>query len=258
MMHNGRWLASGLLLLASVIFSENVLAVPAAPIVHELIQPDGSRFQAKKWGDEWSHGWETVAGYTIMQDAASDADGKMVPTARAVGADAVPLNTPKYLRPAGKSSSKALQMSAEPQPFAAAAVAPTGTANIPVILVNFSNTSTTYTANDFSSLLFGTGNHSMKDYYEEVSYGKFSVSAGPAGVRGWYKASKTHDYYGANRDGIEGEDLYPAELVEEAVAAADDDIDFSQYDSDGDCYVDVVAIVHQGAGEEASKTAPDI
>ncbi len=125
MMHNGRWLASGLLLLASVIFSENVLAVPAAPIVHELIQPDGSRFQAKKWGDEWSHGWETVAGYTIMQDAAtkawvyaaSDADGKMVPTAPAVGADAVPLNTPKYLRPAGKSSSKALQMSAEPQIF---------------------------------------------------------------------------------------------------------------------------------------------
>jgi M6 family metalloprotease-like protein len=35
-------------------------------------------------------------------------------------------------------------------------------------------------------------------------------------------------------------------------------IDFSAYDLDGDCYVDVVAIVHQGGGEEASGTATDI
>jgi immune inhibitor A len=243
----------------------STLAVPAAPIVHEVVQPDGSRFQAKKWGDEWSHGWETVEGYTIMQDAAtqawtyaaSDADGKMMPTSHVVGIDAVPVNTPQYIRPATQTSnsSKALQISSELK-TSEAAVAPTGTANIPVILVNFSDRSTTYAANDFSSLLFGIGNHSMKDYYEEVSYKKFSVSAGPAGVRGWYKASKTHDYYGAAAGS--NKDSHPAELVREAVAAADANIDFSKYDSDGDCYVDVVAIVHQGTGEEASKTATDI
>ena len=96
----------------------------------------------------------------------------------------------------------------------------------------------------------------MKDYYEEVSYGKFSVSAGPTGVQGWYTASNTHDYYGAPNGS--SSDSYPATLVIEAVTAADASVDFSQYDSDGDCYVDVVAIVHQGSGQEASGTASDI
>ncbi|WP_446011848.1 hypothetical protein [Candidatus Electrothrix sp.] len=53
------------LLFVPFIFSGNALAVPAAPIEHELTQPDGSKFKARKWGDEWNHGWETVKGYTI-------------------------------------------------------------------------------------------------------------------------------------------------------------------------------------------------
>jgi len=130
-------------------------------------------------------------------------------------------------------------------------VPPTGTANVPVILANFSDTTTTNTASQFNTLLFGTGNNSMSDYYKEVSYGKFGVAAGPSGVVGWYKTSKTHDYYGANNGS--GDDSWPGDLVYEAVAAADAaGYNFTDYDKDGDCYVDVVAIVHQGAGEEAA------
>ena len=40
-------------------------AVPAAPIVHELVQPDGTTLRAVKWGDEHRHGWETDDGYAI-------------------------------------------------------------------------------------------------------------------------------------------------------------------------------------------------
>ena len=40
-------------------------AVPAAPGVHTLSQPDGSTFEAKQWGDESHRGWETTDGYTI-------------------------------------------------------------------------------------------------------------------------------------------------------------------------------------------------
>ena len=80
---------------------------------------------------------------------------------------------------------------------------------------------------------------SMKDYYEEVSYGAFTVSAGPSGVAGWYAASKRHNYYG--RNDIYGYDVHPAELVIEALQAADAaGFDFAPYDMDGDCYVDVV------------------
>ncbi|MEF9438681.1 MAG: M6 family metalloprotease domain-containing protein, partial [Candidatus Mariimomonas ferrooxydans] len=84
---------------------------------------------------------------------------------------------------------------------------------------------------------------------EEVSYGAFSVSAGPGGVVGWYTAVNTHNYYGTN---VSGFDQWPGDLVYEAVAAADAaGFNFAPYDQDGDCYVDVINIVHHGSGEEA-------
>ena len=89
-----------------------------------------------------------------------------------------------------------------------------------------------------------------------MSYGAFSVAPGSAGVTGWYTAAGTHDYYGDND--AYGYDRHPAELVIETVAAADAAIDFSEYDSDGDCYVDAVVIIHQGSGEEAGGPADDI
>lgn len=97
----------------------------------------------------------------------------------------------------------------------------------------------------------------MKDYYEEVSYGAFTVSGGPGGVVGWYTASNTHDYYG--HDDIFGYDRWPGTLVREAVSAADSaGFNFAPYDLDGDCYVDVVMIAHQGTGEEAGGPTTDI
>jgi len=56
---------------------------------------------------------------------------------------------------------------------------PTGTYNIPVILINFSDRTPTFSSGDFDTLLFGAGNYSMKDYYQEISYGNFSVSSDP-------------------------------------------------------------------------------
>lgn len=52
--------------------------------------------------------------------------------------------------------------------------------------------------------------------------------------------------------------MYPGTLVREAVAAADTLFDFAPYDSNGDCYVDVVDLVHQGSGEEAGGPSTDI
>lgn len=100
------------------------------------------------------------------------------------------------------------------------------------------------------------GQGSMKDYYEEVSYGAFTITSGSSGVTGWYTAADSHHYYGQND--ASGYDLYAAQLVIETVAAADAAIDFSEYDTDGDCYADVVVIIHQGSGEEAGGPPSDI
>ncbi|MEC4686263.1 MAG: M6 family metalloprotease domain-containing protein [Nitrospirota bacterium] len=244
---------------------EEAEAVVAAPVVRTLIQADGSAFTARLWGDERLHGWETEDGYSIafnesLQNwtyAVTDGSGRLTASSWVVGKTRPTEVLQKHIRPAGDVLVEVLQRKAiQPPDLPQKVVPPSGAANIPVILINFNNTTTTYNTPDFDTLLFGTGNKSMKDYYEEVSYGAFSVSPGPAGVVGWYTTANNHDYYGTNN--AQGQDTWPGDLVYEAVAAADATVDFSAYDSDGDCYVDVVGIVHQGTGEEVGEASTDI
>jgi M6 family metalloprotease-like protein len=263
-----------IILLSFFLFAGKALAVPVAPNQHTLIQPDGVQFKARQWGDEWNHGWETLDGYSIARDASSgswrfvtiQAEGELITTDVLVGSNKQPPSgIQKHLRPAGLALNrikqrKASSLSRELTPGAPEeinrVVPPTGAANIPVILVNFSDRATGYMVGDFDTLLFGVGNRSMKAYYEEVSYGAFTVSPGPAGVQGWHALSKGHDYYGSND--ASGDDQWPGDLVYESVALTDGTVDFSVYDQDGDCYVDVVNIVHQGSGEEAGGPSTDI
>ncbi len=251
-------------------------AVPASPELKSLQQPDGTKIKARQWGDESYHGWETEEGYTLQFDdalkawtyAVRSADGGLMSSGRIAGKGPVPAGSGRNLRPTSTyryamplkrltREGKQLSSTVKPALQSTQARSPqlvtpsAGTANVPVILINFSNTTTTYAAADFTTLLFGTGNNSMKDFYEEVSYGAFSVSAGPAGVKGWYSSSHSHDYFSPNEKWV-------GTLVREAVAAADTDVNFSFYDQDGDCYVDVVNIVHQGTGAEASYNNTDI
>jgi len=251
--------------LIGLLWMEESGAVVAAPVEQILRQGDGTEFPARQWGDKWSHGWETLEGYTIIRDkvtgnwiyAMTDGKGRLAASSRVVEIG-LPVGLKIRIRPAKNavletSQDESVNSADTPQRV----VPPSGTANIPVILVNFNNTTTTYNTLDFDILLFGTGNKSMKDYYEEVSYGAFSISPGPSGgVVGWYTAANTHDYYGAND--VKGWDKWPGDLVYEAVVAADTTVDFSAYDSDGNCYVDVVGIVHQGTGEEVGESSTDI
>ena len=252
------------------IFPVKGYAVPAAPVIHPLTQSDGTIISAKQWGDESYHGWETEDGYAIIFDkgleswvyAIQNTDGELVSSSRVVDRDDLPDNCVPHLRPAGKAQLRIIKKMTTRESRLRKAEIPqnvvptTGTANVPVIMINFNDTDTSFTVNNFNLLLFGTNTNSMRDYYEEVSYGEFSVSPGPTGVLGWYIASDEHDYYGKNDD--DGYDKWPSDLVYEAVQAADDDVDFSIYDMDNDGYVDVVNIIHQGTGEEFSGDDEDI
>jgi M6 family metalloprotease-like protein len=256
-----------------LLIAQPVSASPAEPGWVTLTQPDGKSFQARQWGDEWDHGWETADGYTILLEpktqvwvfATLDEIGNLIPSGIPVGAsDLAPAAALSGLKPGlrPETTAKSIQY-AQTMPA-------TGTANILVIMANFKSTGTppsadptTYATSDYQTLLFNTkptnatGPGSLKDYYQEASYNKLTLSSGPAGVKGWYVASKSHDYYGSND--AKGNDQHPAELVKEIVQLADADIDYSKYDNDNDGKVDIVVIIHQGTGEEAgSHTATDI
>lgn len=253
-------------------------AVPAAPFLHTLKQPSGYAFQARQWGDERLHGFETASGRTLIKDAKSGAwhyaklnsRGQLVSSGIKVTDNSdIENRIAPHQRPSARLQEEANDASAlaslhlTPKMRTANemrehVVSPVGTGTVPVLMINYNNTTTTNTTSDFNTLLFGTGNGSMKDYYTEVSYGKFTVSAGAGGIGGWYTASNTHDYYGTDVNG-RGDDLYPAELVIEAVKAADAaNFPFEDYDKDNNCYVDVVSVIHQGTGQEASAKTTDI
>jgi M6 family metalloprotease-like protein len=198
--------------------------VPAYPGLVNMRQPDGSTILVRRHGDEWFHWSTTVDGQVVARDART---GYWRPAPMPVR----PLS-PRALRPAS----------------ATARIPTAGVNNLAVILVTFPDKTTTYGPSDFSSLLFGAGAGSMASFYREASYGRFTVSAGPSGVVGWYTAAHNHDYYG-----YAGGFGPAAELAEEAVRAADAaGFDFSAYDQDGNGYADSVCIIHQGAGAEAS------
>ncbi|WP_135664228.1 M6 family metalloprotease domain-containing protein [Halorhabdus rudnickae] len=125
-------------------------------------------------------------------------------------------------------------------------------------MVDFTDTSPTYSQTNFQNLLFGTdpsiasGPGSLSDYYSEVSYGQLSVTGN---VVGWVTADKTHDYYGRNSGRM---DANVSELIRESAQKVDSQVDFSQYDNDGDDVVDQFVVIHQGAGEEFSGQSTDI
>jgi M6 family metalloprotease-like protein len=264
-------LSVSLLIITSLLLPAICLSVPASPDRYLLIQSDSSSFEAKQWGDERSHGWETSDGYTVIYEekernwhyAELNSDGSLRSTGKAVGRDRVQGGHAKKIRPTNinpVTQSPAYISSVSPissQAEISSFTAPSGTYNIPVFLINFQNTSTTFTASDFTTLLFGNNNWSMKDFYNEASYGAFTVSPGTNGVSGWYAAINPHDYYGQN--GSWGIDRFAGTLVREVIAAADlAGFDFAPYDMDGDCYADVVDVIHQGTGEEIGLNSSDI
>ena len=215
-----------------------------------------STFRARLWGDEFRHGWETAEGYAILPDESTGwwyyaeigAKGALQPTALRPGVES-PAGLERGVRGAPPASPRQ-QAVAQAIGVVPNVVPSTGTGHVPVLLVNFSNTTATQTPAGFNTLLFGSGTYSMADYYKEVSYNQYTVDAGTSGIGGWYTASNLHDYYGTDV-GSAGNDAWPGDLVYEAVVAANTaGYNFAPYDQDGDCYVDNIMIVHQGGGQE--------
>lgn len=259
------WALAFVAAMAMFLVSAKALAVPACPGPIMLAQPDGALFEATLWGDERSGGAETSNGYTVLQNhitgyweyARRSPDGGLEPSGLRPGEhDPESEGIHPRLRPFLDAEAQ----EHDPRDVSIAAAVPSsGTIKVPVILATFRDRTPTYQASDFRGLLFGdhpaiaTGPGSIKDYYSEVSYGRLLVSEGAAGVQGWFVGEHEHDYYG-RQFGHER----AAELVAEAVYAADPYIDFSEYDNDGDGYVDVVILVHQGMGAECTGNLLDI
>ena len=125
-----------------------------------------------------------------------------------------------------------------------------------VILIDFSDMSymagyAAATPQAFDSLLFSDGINptgSMKEFFLQNSFGQYDIQGT---VAGWYHSPVEHDWY---TDGT----LPVSHLITLAVQEADKDVDFRQFDNNGDGYVEGVIVVHAGTGHEESGDPADI
>lgn len=246
--------------IVSLLCCTDVNAIPACPDLIDTQQPDGTAIMIRQVGDEWSHYTEDQDGRTIVKDkdtgywvyAGQDASGDLIQTPYKVGiTDISKINIPLHLKSASAMvqrkeaiASYTLAKSQVPTPISS------GTVKNLVLLVAFKDKPFTYSADDFDKLFNEEGysvdgaHGSVKDYYNEVSYGKLkieSIIAGPVTL------SQGYAYYGADSGGKRGNDIRPQKMVEEALdLLAKTGFDFTQVDGNRDGWVDGFDVIHSG------------
>ena len=241
-------------------------AIPASPTAFETLQPDGRKIRLHVRGDERFHWLEDTSGYTVIRDrgrysyARLDKNGKLQPGPLTVGIDnpnatglkkriLPPVHVRRSLRPALMSGTSSVAPPAR--------VPPTGTVKNLVVLCMFSDHTIGVDARDAADydILFNQiGGHdplaptgSVKDYYLENSYGAMTLESS---VTAWVTLPNPESYYANNNDGT---GLYPQNaqgMVEDALDLVDPVVDFSQFDDDGDGYIDSIDFIHSGYGAE--------
>jgi immune inhibitor A len=129
------------------------------------------------------------------------------------------------------------------------------------LLIQFSDQAAGVDAADFDTLLYETGRTSVRDYYGEISYGTLDlITVDLPSATGWLDAPQTTMFYANGEYGL-GSSSYPRnarKLVEDAIAAADAQVDFSQYDNDGNGWLDALMVIHSGPGAEFTGNPDDI
>ena len=126
----------------------------------------------------------------------------------------------------------------------------TGSPKVLVILAEFADTTFTIqnTNKVFTNYLMNEGHFTetayaqkrnykgVRGYFKDCSYGQFTPTFD---VVGPVKLPKPQTYYGAGDDNI-------TDLMTDACNAVDNEVDFSQYDANGDGLVDLVYIIYAG------------
>ncbi len=260
-----RWLALGILgLLAAAFAPDTARANNASPHPFTVKQPDGTEITLQIRGDEFYHWLEDTQGYSVVQSgptyvyAVLDAQENLIPTTALVGkSDPAKLGFKPKMLPSGKAVNRLRSESPLSKPPDARpglnSIPATGTVKNIVIMMIFSDhTTRTLPTGPQLNTLFNsvapdplyapTG--SVRGYYKEVSYNTFTLDTT---VITSVTLPKTEAYYA---DGTAGGTSKIWEAITSALALADPMIDFSQFDANGDTFVDSITFLHSGYGAE--------
>lgn len=246
-----KWLCIACLI--SVLWNIPVFSMPAFPGELSYVQPDGTTVKYKLKGDEHHHWIESLDGHILKkadngylvyaQESESQIVASTVPytgnDSRA--AQQIKLLDSRSMMKFERAQTNRLQLEGT--------FPKTGHRKLLMLLVNFADTEVTFGRDDFDKMMNeknyqGTG--SFRDFYLENSYGQLDVETT---VIGWIKLSKNKNQYSTEN---------MTEIISEALSKVQGEIDFSQFDNDGDGKLDGLSIIHQGTGQEATGSANDI
>ena len=266
-------------LAAVTLFNGSLMAVPAKHGLRVFDQPDGSTIELRKIGDERAHVTLSPEGYpvTLSNDgfyrfAEIGAKGKLVETSvkvrplaslsaadRAI-VERIDLSKVDMLL---KERCEASPMTATQNAVVSRAGGGIGlmdnslygreTLKGLVVLAQYQDVkfTETCTRDFFETMLNEPGfsqfdaTGSARDYFIDASSGKFTPTFD---VYGPVTLPHEMAYYGGNSaDG--SRDKNAVRMIYDACAALDSEVDFSEYDQDGDGYVDNVFVFYAGYGE---------
>lgn len=235
----------------------SALAVPARSRQFSHTQADGSTLELMLVGDEYHHYYLNTATNERM---IRRADGDFVALTESE------LNRRMTYGESRRKEANALRrerLKTLPQRVARPVEGPSrvgqfgdmrGQKKGLVILVNFTDkkmasthTQTTFN-NIFNQVGYSANGHigCVADYFKAQSYGQFELDFD---VVGPVTTANKMAYYGGNDSN--GDDLRPATMVIEACRAVDGQVNFADYDWDGDGTVDQVFVIYAGYGEHA-------
>ena len=270
-------------LAATFIFlsASTALAVPAKRISRTLTQPDGTTVTVTLTGDERFHSYITSDGLMVAITPEGHAIYPGTAEAQPVYVHEAALRTPQELKFIEANNAKidynvrrasaprVLQAIAEGKlvakkaPLRAAfngrtldiestnegAVGHIGTPKIPVILVQYTDIKFRDGANAKETIsdFCANGPKSVRQYFKDQSLGKYEPQFEFFGP---YTLSQNRKYYGGTDSN--GNDEKTGAMVKEGCQLAKNDVDFSNYDNDGDGYADVVIVMYAGTGQNSS------
>ncbi|MEI7502898.1 MAG: M6 family metalloprotease domain-containing protein, partial [Paludibacter sp.] len=254
--------------LCLVFSSVTSYAVTAYPYLQEVTQRDGKKINVQLKGDERISWAETADGYSILfnksgfyEYAQPSINSEMILSGiRANNANQRTSTENKFLQKIPKhlvfspvqtgimQGMKNMRVKAQKK----ASSSSSSNFKMLCIMINFADYKFIKTKTDYENLFNQTGYNvdgatgSVKDYYAEDSYNKFNVTVDVAGI---YTSKYPMAYYGESTDTTI--DANSRALIEEAVYAADRDVNYADYDNDKDGYVDGVYVIFAGYGQES-------
>mmetsp|Transcript_9334 Transcript_9334/g.12215 ORF Transcript_9334/g.12215 Transcript_9334/m.12215 type:complete len:1132 (+) Transcript_9334:1503-4898(+) len=281
---NTKWLKGAAFLLMFVLLLskvENSNSVVAKPESFRVLQPDGNFLNMILKGDAFCNWLEDDKGNVIVRSGeefyyanGKRENGKLAPSEFKVGhQDPQSLGLNKDLRPEGKKQKldkmrKKLNIDSKSEANSGhegrrlSTLITTGSLKNLVIPVMFNDhqdrdlpskedIAVLWNAPNGHPTYYDSTNMSIRDFYLENSYGLLDINST---VLDWVLVSENEAYYGAGESGGATQLM---ELLNEVLDYVDDLVDFSEFDENGDGYIDAIAFVHSGYGAEYGGTDVD-